>query len=32
MVLAYYPEPGAEPLILDNLDQRAAPGLAPRRT
>lgn len=25
MVLAWYPSPGAEPLILDNLDQRVRP-------
>ena len=25
MVLAYYPSPGAEPLILDNLDDRVRP-------
>ena len=25
MVLAYYPQPGAEPLILDNFDQRVRP-------
>ena len=30
MVLAYYPRPGAEPLILDNLDGRIRP--ASRRT
>jgi predicted transglutaminase-like cysteine proteinase len=34
MVLAYYPQPGAEPLILDNLDDRvrsasSRPDLAP---
>ncbi|MBK7656351.1 MAG: transglutaminase-like cysteine peptidase [Betaproteobacteria bacterium] len=31
MVLAYYPDPGAEPLILDNPDFRDPGGFHPNR-